>query len=64
MTHSTLLVAHGTLSGEIKKSHGDIRAIFLKYFWRLNFDLAVCRFYFLTNPFSESFDFSGKRDVT
>ena len=60
MTHGTQLVAHGILSGKIQKSHGDLAAIFLKYFWRRNFDLAVCSFYFLTNPFCEFFDFSGK----
>ena len=62
MTHGTQLVAHGILSGEIQKSNGDLAAIFLKYFWRRNFDLAVCSFYFLTKSFSESFDFSGKSD--
>ena len=29
-----------------------------------NFDLAICSFYFLTNPFDGSFNFSGKRHVT
>ena len=42
----------------------DLAAIYLKYFWSLNFDIAVSRFYSLTNPFIESFDFSRKRDVT
>jgi hypothetical protein len=34
MTHGTQLVAHGTLSGEIKKNHRDLAAIYLKFFSR------------------------------
>ena len=39
--HGTQLVAHGTLSGEILKNQWGFSCYFLKFFPRLNFDLAI-----------------------